>query len=202
MIITERLRLVPATPALVRAAIAGPEALAGALGAVLPGTVVPATWPHQYLDRPALEFTLERVAGPPAPLGWWMHFVVLVRGAGGPMLIGTAGYKGPVGSDGTVEVGYGIVSDHQRRGYASEAVRALLAQAFAVPAVRRVIGETLPELVASIGVMRTCGFHPIEGGSEPGVIRFAIDRAQYAGGRGAGGPGAPRGGAPHGGTRT
>ena len=183
MIVTERLRLVPATPALVRAAIEGPKALAAALGAVLPGTVVPPTWPHQYLDRPALEFTLERVAAPQGTLGWWMHFVILARGAGGPTLIGTAGYKGPVGSEGAVEVGYGIVSDQQRRGYASEAVRALLAQAFAVPEVRRVIGETLPELVASIGVMRKCGFHPVEGGSEPGVIRFAIDRSQYAGGR-------------------
>jgi [ribosomal protein S5]-alanine N-acetyltransferase len=186
VIVTERLRLVPATPALVRAALAGPQALAAALGTVVPGTAVPPTWPHQYLDRPALEFTLERVSGPQGSLGWWMHFVILVRGAGSPILIGTAGYKGPVGTDGSVEVGYGIVSDHQRRGYASEAVRGLLAQAFAVPEVRRVIGETLPELVGSIGVMRTCGFHPVEGGSEPGVIRFAIDRAQYAAAPGGG----------------
>jgi len=176
VIVTERLRLVPATPALVRAALAGRETLAAALG-----TAVPETWPHQYLDRPALEYTLERVAGPPAREGWWLHFVVLNRGAAGPLLIGTAGFKGPVSADGIVEVGYGIVSDHQRCGYASEAVRGLLAQAFAVPEVRRVIAETLPELIASIGVLRKCGFRPAEGGSEPGVIRFAITRAEHAG---------------------
>jgi len=175
VIVTERLRLVPATPALVRAALEGREALAAALG-----TAVPETWPHQYLDRPALEYTLERVAGPPARAGWWFHFVVLVRGEAGPILIGTAGYKGPVAADGSVEVGYGIVCDHQRRGYASEAVRGLLEQAFAVPEVRRVIAETLPELTPSIGVLRKCGFRPAEGGSEPGVIRFAITRAEYA----------------------
>jgi RimJ/RimL family protein N-acetyltransferase len=190
MIVTERLRLVPATPPLVHAALAGREALAAALGAEVPGITVTPTWPHQYLDRPALEYTLERVTGPPTTRGWWLHFVVLVRGDGAPVLVGTAGYKGPVGADGTVEIGYGIVSDRQRRGYASEAVRALLAQAFAVPEVRRVIAETLSELVASIGVLRKCGFHRIAGGSEPGVIRFAIERADYAGGAGA--AGAPR----------
>jgi RimJ/RimL family protein N-acetyltransferase len=179
VIVTERLRLVPATPELVRAALAGRTALAAALG-----VAVPDTWPHQYLDRAALEYTLERVAGPPAREGWWLHFAVLERGEAGPLLIGTAGYKGPVSADGSVEVGYGIVSDQQRRGYASEAVRGLLAQAFSVPEVRRVIAETLPELVASIGVLRKCGFHPAEGGSEPGVIRFAIGRDGYAGGRG------------------
>lgn len=179
MIVTERLRLVPATTALVQAALAGRAALAAALG-----VEVPASWPHQYLDRAALEYTLEKVAGPPAREGWWMHFIVLERADAGPILIGSAGYKGPVDVDGTIEVGYGIVADHQRRGYASEAVRGLLTQAFAVPAVKRVIAETLPELVASIGVLRRCGFRPAGGGSEPGVIRFAIDRAGHAGGAG------------------
>lgn len=190
MIVTERLRLVPATQALVRAALAGREALAAAIG-----TAVPETWPHQYLDRQALEYTLERVGGPPAREGWWLHFVVLEGGGTGPLLIGTAGFKGPVSADGSVEIGYGIVADQQRRGYASEAVRGLLAQAFAVPEVRRVVAETLPELVGSIGVLRRCGFRPAEGASEPGIIRFAIDRDGYTGDRGrihdGGGAGAP-----------
>jgi len=185
VIVTERLRLVPASPALVQAALSGRAALAEALG-----VAVSESWPHQYLDRAALEYTLERVGGPPAPAGWWLHFVVLDRGDAGSLLVGTAGFKGPVSADGSVEVGYGIVKDHQRRGYASEAVRGLLAQAFAVPEVRRVIAETLPELVASIGVLRKCGFRPAEGGSEPGVIRFAISRDEYARGAGvAGGAG-------------
>jgi [ribosomal protein S5]-alanine N-acetyltransferase len=97
---------------------------------------------------------------------------------GGRVLIGTAGYKGPP-ADGTVEVGYGIVTDHRRRGYASEAVRGLVARAFRVPGVRRIIAETLPELTASIGVLRKCGFELIGEGSEPGVIRFERTRAAY-----------------------
>ena len=118
-------------------------------------------------------------------MGWWLHFVVLPRGVAGRTLIGSAGYKGPPSADGTVEVGDGIVRVHQRQGYASEAVRALLSHAFALPVVQLVIAETLPELALSIGVLRKCGFRLIGGGSEPGVIRFELTRAEYSAGKGA-----------------
>jgi RimJ/RimL family protein N-acetyltransferase len=172
LIVTEHLELVPATPGSIRTALAGPAALAESLDAV-----VPATWPHEYLDDAALQFMLARLLESPATSGWWLHFVLL-RTEGRRILIGSAGYKGPP-SEGAVEVGYGIVPDQHRRGYASEAVGGLLAHAFAVPAVERVIGETYPSLVPSIGVLEKCGFRRIEGGSEPGVIRFQITRSEY-----------------------
>lgn len=178
MIATERLELVPATVALARASLESSEALAAHLD-----VVVPDTWPPEFLDPPALEFTLDRLAEGARQAGWWLHFVVLTRGARGRTLIGSAGYKGPPSPDGTVEVGYGIVRDHQRQGYASETVRALLEHAFAVPAVHRVIAETFPELTPSIGVLRKCGFRLVGDGSEPGVIRFEITRAEFAIGR-------------------
>ncbi len=180
MIVTERLELVPATAESTRAALAGTLALGASLGAV-----VPPTWPPEFLDADALEYTLARLAEGPAQAGWWLHFIVLRRGEAGRTLIGSAGYKGPPSPDGAVEVGYGIVRDHQRRGYAAEAVRGLLARAFAQPAVHRVLAETYPELVASVGVLRTCGFRLVGDGSEPGVIRFELTRAGYAVGKGA-----------------
>lgn len=166
MIATERLELIPATVELTTAALEGETALAAGLG-----VLVPDTWPPEFLDPPALRYTLDRLAEGPTQAGWWLHFIVLVRGPAGRTLIGSAGYKGPPSPDGIVEVGYGIVRDHHRRGYASEAVHGLLAHAFAVPAVRRVIAETLPELIGSIGVLGKCGFRLIGEGSEPGVIR-------------------------------
>jgi len=175
MIATKRLELVPATPASTRAALEGEPALAASLG-----VFVPATWPPEFLDPPSLEFTVRRLTEGPEQAGWWLHFVVLAHGVAARTLIGSAGYKGPPSPDGTVEVGYGIVSDHQRQGYASEAVRGLLAHAFAVPAVRRVIAETLPELTPSIGVLRKCGFLLVGQGSVPGVIRFELTRADYS----------------------
>ncbi len=174
MIVTERLELVPATLKLTEAALEGP----GALAAVLRASV-PETWPPEYMDEAALRFTLDRLAEEAAQSDWWLHFAVL-RERAGRTLVGTGGYKGPPTADGTVEVGYAIVRDHRRRGYASEVVRGLVAHAFAIPTVRRVIAETLPDLTPSIGVLRKCGFRPIDGGSEPGVIRFELTRADFA----------------------
>src|SRR6185503_7028869 len=113
-------------------------------------------WPHEYLDAPALEYVLNRLENHPAEAGWWMYFVLLPEGPK-RTLIGTAGYKGPP-AEGAVEIGYGIVHDQRRRGYASEAVAALLERAFAENSVKQVIAETLPELVGSIGVLRKAGF--------------------------------------------
>jgi RimJ/RimL family protein N-acetyltransferase len=175
MIRTERLQLTPATSDLVSAALGGSAALAAALNAR-----VPPTWPPEFVDSPALEFIRDRLTETPDDGEWWMYFIVLPAAAAERVLIGTAGYKGRP-ADGTVEVGYGIVIDHRRRGYASEAVRGLVARAFRVPGVRRVIAETLPELTPSIGVLRKCGFELIGEGSEPGVIRFELTRAAYEG---------------------
>jgi RimJ/RimL family protein N-acetyltransferase len=176
-VITERLELLPATPESTRAALEGKPALAAMLG-----VIVPSSWPPEFLDPPSLEFTVRRLTEGPEQAGWWLHFVLLTQAAAGRTLIGSAGYKGPPSPEGTVEVGYGIVPDHQRQGYASEAVRGLLAHAFAVPAVQRVIAETLPELTPSIGVLRKCGFRLVGEGSEPGVIRFELTRADYSAG--------------------
>jgi ribosomal-protein-alanine N-acetyltransferase len=174
-IVTERLELIPATTDLIRAALEGEHALAQALK-----VSVPATWPPEYLDSPALEFVRNRLTEEPSQLGWWLYFVVVREAAVDRVLIGSAGYKGPPSTDGTVEVGYGIVRDRHRQGHGSEAVRGLLAHAFAVPAVVRVIAETYPELAGSIGVLRKCGFRLIGDGSEPGVIRFELTRTEYA----------------------
>jgi [ribosomal protein S5]-alanine N-acetyltransferase len=171
VIVTERLDLVPATVELTQAALAGAVSLGEGLH-----VGVPSTWPPEYLDAPALEFMLARLADGSDPAGWWLHFVVLREAAAGRTLIGSVGYKGPPSPDGTVEVGYGIVAEHQRRGYASEAVRGLVRRAFAAPAVRRVIAETYPALTPSIGVLRKCGFRLIGEGSEPDVIRFELLR--------------------------
>src|SRR5204863_37758 len=125
----------------VSAAMEGNEALASSLD-----VVVPAAWPPEFLDRDALQFMLDRLAEDPAKADWWMYFVVLREGEAGRTLIGGAGYKGPPAADGTLEVGYGIVEDHRRQGYASEACLALITRAFALPEVQRVIAETYPEL--------------------------------------------------------
>ncbi|GAC1614404.1 MAG: hypothetical protein NVS4B3_28730 [Gemmatimonadaceae bacterium] len=173
-IATARLELVPATRELTLAALEGSGALAASLGAV-----VPSSWPPEFLDTDALKYSLARITESQHNVGWGLHFVVLIVTDADRTLIGSAGYKGPPSADGTVEIGYGIVRDHRRRGYASEAVRGLLGRAFEVPGVTRVIAETYPHLAGSIGVLRTCGFRLVDGGSEPGVMRLEVRRKTF-----------------------
>lgn len=172
MFSTRRLEYRPATPSTVRAALEGREALGRALG-----VAVAESWPPEYLDHPALAFTLQRLEEFPVEAGWWLGFLILRVPERPPVLIGSAGYKGPPTPDGTVEIGYGIVAEFHRQGYASEAAEGLIVQAFGLPEVRRIIAETLPELAGSIGVLRRCGFVRNGEGSEPGVIRFELQRA-------------------------
>lgn len=187
MIATDRLLLIPATTDMLRAALGGRAALAAAIGAR-----VPDTWPPRFVDHQAIEFVINRLRESPAQGAWWLYFVILREDATDRTVIGTAGYKGPASADGMVEIGYGIVRDRQRRGYASEAARALVKNAFGVPEVRRVIAETLPELTPSIGVLRKCGFSLMGEGSEPGVIRFVMTREAFETGASGGGSGAAR----------
>jgi ribosomal-protein-alanine N-acetyltransferase len=169
---TERLDLVPATYPHLRAAIEDPQRLGLQLDAR-----VPATWPPELLDDAALKWTIDRLKDGIDP-SWQMYWVIL-REEKGRTLIGSTGFKGPP-VRGTVELGYGIVSDQHRKGFATETVRGLLGFAFADPKVSRVIAETLPELGPSKGVLDKTGFRYIGEGSEPGVIRYEIVRENYA----------------------
>jgi ribosomal-protein-alanine N-acetyltransferase len=173
-IVTERLELVPATRETILAALDGKDALGVSLGAL-----VPPTWPPEFLDHASLEFVLERMPESQPQSVWWLYFVILRHDRAGRTLIGSAGYKGPPSEEGTVEVGYGIVRDRHRQGYASEAAGGLIRRAFGAAEVTRVIAETLPELAGSIGVLRRCGFRLTGDGSEPGVIRFELTREDY-----------------------
>ena len=165
--LTHRLDLVPNDSSLISAALDDTTRFGALLDAH-----IPSSWPPDLLDRDALEWTRRWLADSANDPRWGMYWVVLREPR---TLIGTAGYKGNPAA-GVVELGYGIVSDHQRRGYATEATRALIEHAFAHPEVTAVIAETLPGLVPSIGVLEKCGFRFIGDGSEPGVIRYELLR--------------------------
>lgn len=82
-------------------------------------------------------------------------------------IIGTAGFKGPPGSEGTVEIAYGIVPAYEGQGYATEAAGALVGFAFASGEVRMVRAHTLPEANASSSVLLRSGFRHVGGVVDP-----------------------------------
>jgi len=71
-------------------------------------------------------------------------------------VVGGAGFFGPP-QDGEVEIGYGIVPSRQRRGYATEAVQAMVADIFQVDSVLTVTANVDLDNPASIRVLEKSG---------------------------------------------
>jgi [ribosomal protein S5]-alanine N-acetyltransferase len=157
-------RLVRAELHLMNAALEGDEALAGALGhRVVPGWVT---------FTQALQPTRDAIAAEPSRAAWGTRFFV----AGDPPeLVGWGGFKGPP-RDGVVELGYEIAESRQGRGLATEATRAMVAEAFADERVTAVIAHTLPERNASNRVLEKAGFAFEEESREGGEVVWRYSR--------------------------
>ncbi|MBZ5538584.1 MAG: GNAT family N-acetyltransferase [Acidobacteriia bacterium] len=172
IISTERLDLIAATAELARTEMEDTQEFSRQLG-----VRVPEDWPPPLNDAQSMNWTLRFLLENPDGVGWatW-YFVLRANDPAERTAIGNGGFKGKPTPDGTVEVGYSLMEQFQRRGYATEAVRALLKWALDHPQVNRVIAETYPELLPSIRVMEKNGFIPAGKGSEERVIRFEITR--------------------------
>jgi ribosomal-protein-alanine N-acetyltransferase len=134
------------------------------------GLTIPSSWPPEHWDADALHWLLNKMAEFPDTTGWCRY--IALKPAGLPTLIGTCGCVGPPEATDDVEIGYSVLPEYQRQGYATEAVTALIEWIFGFARVRSVNAQTFPHLAASLGVLRRCGFAPAGEGSEPGAVRF------------------------------
>ena len=86
-------------------------------------------------------------------------------------VIGEAGFEGqPAG--GVLELFYSVVPGRRRRGYATEAARALIAWAFGQTGVDQVVARCQPQNFASIGTLERLGFHLV--GEEYGLLHWCV----------------------------
>jgi len=137
---------------------------------------VPVDWPPPLNDEASMHWTLNYLREHPRDEGWAKWYFLLSRPGGRPILIGNGGFAGAPADDGTVELGYSIMESYQRQGFAPEAVRGMIAWAFAHAHVTRLIAHTLPDLRPSIRVLEKCGFRFAGAGSEEGTIRYELLR--------------------------
>jgi len=100
----------------------------------------------------------------------WGHRQVVERASG--LVVGGIGFFGPP-LGGEAEIGYGIVPSRQGRGYATEAVQAMLTMAWADSRVRTVVAGTDPGNAASQRVLEKAGFRQI---SAVGEFRYQLTR--------------------------
>jgi len=170
---TDRLDLVASTLEHVDTELSNPSGLAGMLGAHVPGS-----WPPGEYDRDALNFFLSKLSASPDSAGWYGWYVI-TRGPGGAResLVAGAGYLGPPSPDGEVEVGFSVVPEQRGKGYATEAVRALVEHALNQSVVDRVIAHTTDANIASTAVLLRSGFTRVGAGSESGSVRYELPRS-------------------------
>lgn len=151
---TDRLDLVSIPPSALRDLLADrARAVESRLGIELPPDLA-------QRARRLIEIRLGDVEGDPGARPWLLRFVVLWKPEGsgrGQPVVGLIGFHGPPDASGRVEVGYEIFEPFRRRGYATEAVRALLGWA-SVRGARRFVASIGPGNAPSLAIARKLGF--------------------------------------------
>lgn len=142
---TDRLLLKPLAPK-AAAALENDRAAAGRLM----GAELPSDWPQPDL----LPLLTRQAAGSERETEFGIWLIIERAGA---IVVGDAGFKGPP-ADRKAEIGYSIIPSHRRRGYATEAARALVDWAVARDDVDTLVAACATDNVASIRTLERLGF--------------------------------------------
>ena len=116
--------------------------------------------PVEPLDAAVKRFLGRRIA-----LAERVHMAMLARAIirrEGGVLVGNIGFHGEPGvnaaGDGSaLEIGYGILPEHRRQGYATEAVDALVGWA-RTQGIDHFVASVAPDNVPSLAIIRKLGF--------------------------------------------
>jgi RimJ/RimL family protein N-acetyltransferase len=149
---TKRLQLIPFTLELKKAAMKDRTRLVEMLG-----VYVPEHWPGPDMAE-ALPFFIENMENAPSEPAWdWIAIHSRDRA-----VIGGIGFMGAPDKDGVVEVGYDIVPEYRKQGYATEMARALIVWAFQETDIKVVTASCLDDNIGSIKVLENVGMQRLE----------------------------------------
>jgi ribosomal-protein-alanine N-acetyltransferase len=160
---TERLMLIPC-PLSVADALVGSHAEA----ARLLGVQLPPDWPDPELAE-FLPLYANDLRDHPDALGYGVWLLVEQNSR---TVVGSSGFRGRPNAEGELEIGYGIHPDYRNRGFATEAVRALLAWGLAQSGVRRIAAHCDPTNTASLRVAAGAGMR--KAGERNGLSRWLM----------------------------
>lgn len=166
---TQRLKLVASTLSLLRAEVGDRQRFAGMIGAR-----VPENWPPEILED-ALPFFVSLMEEHPDWVGWLGWYAIEISAGGNATLVGSIGYKGPPDSSGAIEMGYSVLPQFQRRGYAVEMAAGLIDWARSTRQVRKVLAQTTDDNLGSRGVLSRLGFVPCGPGTDPDSRMYCLD---------------------------
>ncbi|MEK4247459.1 GNAT family N-acetyltransferase [Psychrobacillus sp. FSL K6-2684] len=118
---------------------------------------------QSYDNGPQISMSLEMLKADATSLGWGTWLVVEKRNG---KVIGDIGFKGKPDADNQVEVGYGFLKEYWNKGYATEAVGAIMQWAFATGLVEVIIAETLLDNYGSMRVLEKLDMKKVETSEE------------------------------------
>ena len=152
-VLTERLRLEPMPPQALRALLDGNRPAAEDLL----GVGLPEEFPDEHDLHSFLPVQLRRMSDAPDRRAWMARMMV---GREPRVAIGHIGFHGPPELVGRAEMGYTVFSEHRRRGYATEAVRALIQWA-QEQGQESVYLSIAPVNAPSLAIARRLGFRQV-----------------------------------------
>lgn len=106
------------------------------------------------------------------PEQWTWYAIWIIEDKDG-VSVGDLCFKG-LESNGSVEIGYGIYDEYRKKGFATEAVEAVVKWAMEQPEINQIEAEADPDNIASQNVLAKCGFIPtgVIGEEGPRYIRI------------------------------
>ena len=107
-----------------------------------------------------LPFYIRLLRSSPDFLSWGVWLMVKESVSGRQeerLVIGDLGYKGPPDEKGAIDIGYSVVPQERGKGYATEAVRALIDWAFGKPVVKLITADCEESNPASGAVLAEAG---------------------------------------------
>ncbi len=161
-IVTSRLQLVAITSSLMNAEGNDDWQLAESLRARLAPD-----WPPEGWEPPVRAHILAQLTAHPETVGWHRYMLLNEKT---PLLVGCLGAFPCAAGD--VELGYSVVSSHQRRGLATEAAQGLIGWLFQQSVVHSVSAQAYETSPASVKVMQRCGLRFVGQGDEAGTVRY------------------------------
>jgi len=170
-IVSERLELIAVTPEMLRADFGKSPTFSQLINAE-----VPAGWPSDGWDENAYNYLLDKMEKYPIWRDWSRYIAVKAKPGGRRILAGGCGLLGPIELSDDPEIGYGLLAEFQHKGYATEAVAALVGWIFEHPHVRSVNAQTFPDHQPSLRVLERSGFQFTGPGPEEGTILFRKSR--------------------------
>lgn len=113
---------------------------------------------QHYENGPQVSNHLKQLAEDPAIL-YWGPWLAMLKADN--KVIGDLGFKGAPDNKGAVEIGYGLLEEYRGKGYATEAVAALVDWAWKQNGIHKVKAETLVDNQESIRVLEKLGMRKV-----------------------------------------